>query len=108
MERRLGEGRYRGELSQGSLELFHTPRPLGIAPTAPPVSFRLTFPAHFGCTVSLPTLKMEPTYELEEGARAVLDSCDPRGPWLPPPYEPAGLLRTLSSPRRDDPGGEHI
>ena len=98
MERRLGEGRYRGELSQGS------PR----APTAPPVSFRLTFPAHFGCTVSLPTLKMEPTYELEEGARAVLDSCDPRGPWLPPPYEPAGLLRTLSSPRRDDPGGEHI
>ena len=34
----------------------------------------LTSPTRFACAVSLPTLKMEPTYELEEGARAVLDS----------------------------------
>ena len=39
MEKGLGEGRYRGELSQGSPRAPHTPRPLGIAPTAPPVSF---------------------------------------------------------------------
>ena len=48
------------------------------AQTAPNRLHRISYvhamlmsPTCCACAVSLPTLKMEPTYELEEGARAV-------------------------------------